>query len=778
MNKTILYVLMALILVFSVFGYVPAEPELGVQPGYQLLYEPTITSDVPSGMAYVDELYEFDVDASANGAFYDPITYSFGSYEGLLMYPMNNPGNVNYNMNQPNSMTIDANTGEITWTPDQSELGETYVFSVEATNSYGSDSQSITVTVYENHRPEIDSILDQTVEAEQEFTYNATASDDDGDALTFSAWTYPETTLTIDSTTGVITWTPVEGEEGNYTVAVEATDGTDDAPTKFFNLEVTEAPEVLNNDPTIDAIVDQSVEANQTFTYNATANDVDGDTLTFSLTQSPVSMTIDSATGDMTWTPVEGEEGNYTVEVTVEDGNGGNASTDFNLEVTEIPEEPATCELTITNVDFTPADLIVEAGTEVNATITVEVCENATYAQYAMSVVYLENPLSLSYTSDLDGTTAAGTVTKDLSVETNSDKAAGDYPLYIYVGVSMADNSTQNATVEYLITLTEATNQTGNETVNNTAPVMDEILDQTAPESIEFTYTATATDAENDTLSFSLATYPSGMTIDSATGVITWTPGATAIGDNSVTVSVTDGTDTDDTSFTITVSEMTELDQLGLDLDDLEDDINGLEDNLDTLESDVEDVWEEYEDAEDDGDDDDMDDAQDDLDDLEDDLDDFEDDLDDLQDRLDDLEDDLDDLTKTVDNEDQYEDYEDQIDELQEDIDDLVDFIAELYDLIDDGELTSSSSSSGSSSDTSSSTTYTPTYTYTADEDDSEDVEVVATPSNYVPYQDTESTVTEDKSDNVSFLVIALLAALVLLGAVGVFLMLVILFRK
>jgi cytoskeletal protein RodZ len=47
-----------------------------------------------------------------------------------------------------------------------------------------------------------------------------------------------------------------------------------------------------------------------------------------------------------------------------------------------------------------------------------------------------------------------------------------------------------------------------------------------------------------------------------------------------------------------------------------------------------------------------------------------------------------------------------------------------------------------------------------------------------VPYQDTESTVTEDKSDNVSFLVIALLAALVLLGAVGVFLMLVILFRK
>jgi predicted nucleic acid-binding Zn-ribbon protein len=748
MNKTILYVLMALILVFSVFGYVPAEPQLGIEPGYQAVYEPTITSDVPSGMAYVDELYEFDVDATTDGVLYTPITYDFGSYDGLLIYPMG--GNANYIMDAPYGMSIDTNTGEVTWTPEVGQLGQVYAFSVVATNVYGNDTQSMTITVYENHRPEIDSILDQTVEAELEFTYEIVASDDDGDALTFSAWTYPETTLTIDQTTGVITWTPVTGEEGNYTVAVEATDGTDDAPTKFFDLEVTEATVQPNNIPTIDAILNQTVEANQTFTYTATASDVDvNDTLTFSLTQAPGSMTIDSVTGEMTWTPIEGEEGNYTVTVEVTDGTDS-ASTDFNLEVTEISATPTNNVPTI--------DAILAQTVEANQTFTL----NAT-----ASDADVNDTLTFSVASNPTNGLTIDSVTGEMTW-TPVEGEEGNYTVTVEV-----TDGTDSASTDFNLEVTEI----GAPTEPNNAPVMDEILDQTAPESIEFTYIATATDADvNDTLTFSLVSYPAGMSLNSTSGVITWTPDATAIGDNSVTVSVTDGTDSASESFTITVSEMTELDQLGLDLDDLEDDINGLEDNLDTLESDVEDAWEEYEDAEDDSDDDDMDDAQDDLDDLEDDLDDYEDDLDDLQDRLDDLEDDLDDLTKTVDNEDQYEDYEDQIDELQEDIDDLVDMIAELYDLIEDGELDSDSSSSSSSTD--SSTTYTPTYTYTDDDDGEEDVEVVTTPSNYVPYVDTESTVTEDKSDNVSFLVIGLLAALVLLGAVGVFLMLVILFKK
>jgi outer membrane lipoprotein SlyB len=54
----------------------------------------------------------------------------------------------------------------------------------------------------------------------------------------------------------------------------------------------------------------------------------------------------------------------------------------------------------------------------------------------------------------------------------------------------------------------------------NTAPVITYSASQTATVGTEFISTVTATDAENDTLIFSVSDGPTGMVIDSATGVI------------------------------------------------------------------------------------------------------------------------------------------------------------------------------------------------------------------------------------------------------------------
>ena len=64
-----------------------------------------------------------------------------------------------------------------------------------------------------------------------------------------------------------------------------------------------------------------------------------------------------------------------------------------------------------------------------------------------------------------------------------------------------------------------------------------------------FNFPIEATDPDGDTLT----TNPSGMTINSTTGVITWTP--TATGSYSVTVEVSDGELSDTQSFTITVEK-------------------------------------------------------------------------------------------------------------------------------------------------------------------------------------------------------------------------------
>lgn len=67
-----------------------------------------------------------------------------------------------------------------------------------------------------------------------------------------------------------------------------------------------------------------------------------------------------------------------------------------------------------------------------------------------------------------------------------------------------------------------------------------------------YSYDANAVDADNDPLAYSLTTSPTGMTVNPATGVISWVPSVT--GTFAVTISVTDGTTTITQSYTVTVS--------------------------------------------------------------------------------------------------------------------------------------------------------------------------------------------------------------------------------
>lgn len=59
------------------------------------------------------------------------------------------------------------------------------------------------------------------------------------------------------------------------------------------------------------------------------------------------------------------------------------------------------------------------------------------------------------------------------------------------------------------------------------APVLDSIANQTIDELANLSVDANATDADNDTITYSLENAPAGMSIDSGTGVFTWTPDET-----------------------------------------------------------------------------------------------------------------------------------------------------------------------------------------------------------------------------------------------------------
>jgi RHS repeat-associated protein len=90
----------------------------------------------------------------------------------------------------------------------------------------------------------------------------------------------------------------------------------------------------------------------------------------------------------------------------------------------------------------------------------------------------------------------------------------------------------------------------------NDAPVITSAPDTIATQGATYAYQAMASDADaGDTLAFSLAHAPEGMTINPATGLIAWTPTAAQSGDHPVSLSVTDTAGaSDEQSFTVMVS--------------------------------------------------------------------------------------------------------------------------------------------------------------------------------------------------------------------------------
>lgn len=67
------------------------------------------------------------------------------------------------------------------------------------------------------------------------------------------------------------------------------------------------------------------------YSYEARAEDPDGDRLTYSLESAPVGMTIDNATGDIRWLIEAGAAGEHHIRIVVQDEEGMNAFQEFML---------------------------------------------------------------------------------------------------------------------------------------------------------------------------------------------------------------------------------------------------------------------------------------------------------------------------------------------------------------------------------------------------------------------------------------------------------------
>ena len=228
----------------------------------------------------------------------------------------------------PEGMTIDDETGEITWDELDLELG-TFAIVVEVRDDHGGIGvQQFTLELTEeppNRPPAFNKPPVVTGFINTPYVYELSATDPDGDALTFVLVDGPDG-MTYDPVERELLWTPSGSQFGvPHAVVVTVSDGQVEAEQAFA---VVLGPEPGNHAPSITTQPSGTAVTNgQTFSYDVNAIDPDTDpedVLTYRLlgTNLPGNLNINSSTGEITW-PVTTfvEPIKFTVEV--DDDRGG-----------------------------------------------------------------------------------------------------------------------------------------------------------------------------------------------------------------------------------------------------------------------------------------------------------------------------------------------------------------------------------------------------------------------------------------------------------------------
>lgn len=361
------------------------------------------------------------------------------------------------------------------------------------------------------------------------YNYNANTDDEAGTGASYNLLNAP-TGMTIDPSTGVVTWLPTQAQinEGTANVTIQATDIAGNASTQAYTITF-----VPNQAPTLDAISNQSVNEGTTFTYALVAQDpnLPGETLTYTLISGPANAVLNPTTGVVTFTTLETDGGTTkSLTVRVTDAGGLFTERSFDLVVNDTNSNPVVA--TIGTQTITESQQLVVQINASDADIPVD---------------------TLSYEL-LSGPTGTTIDANGVIRWTSNDSHGGTQQS---ISFRVNDNAGGSTTRQFFVNVTE----------QNQTPILTVQQSHTINELQTLTFTASATDADTpaQTLVYGLANAPAGMTLNVNTGVITWTP-TEAQGPATYTVQiiVIDSLGGKDTkSVTISVAEVNQAPFLG-----------------------------------------------------------------------------------------------------------------------------------------------------------------------------------------------------------------------
>ena len=433
-------------------------------------------------------------------------------------------------------MNLNWATGLFTWTPGTEDITEPespHEIEILVVDSRGAETPReyhlhVTATLV-NSAPVFDELPVPRRGAilNHAYVYEPSATDADNDPLRFVLTSPLAADMDFDWVTGRLEWTPTKTSDlGEHQVSIAAVDLYEAYDIRTWTITVRSA----NQSPEITSRPPKLVAHNADYQYVVLAEDAEDSPLTYEVTAGPAGMQFAEDGNTLVWPPETGQThpvGRHSVAVEVTDELGATDTQAWTLVVYD-PDVNGPPVFDTTPVDWAIAD---DGDPQVY-----------TYAPLAtdpdgQSVAYrvLGRPAEATWDADTNPSAPIFTWT----------------PLEADVGVHTITFSASDGMLTQTQTLKLWVR-------TNAGPSIADIPNASMTAGQLFQYTVTATDADDDPLTFSLDTPTidvEDISID-ADGVITWqiATGADDEGAHVVTVTVDDGYGkTDTANFQITV---------------------------------------------------------------------------------------------------------------------------------------------------------------------------------------------------------------------------------
>jgi hypothetical protein len=364
-----------------------------------------------------------------------------------------------------------------------------------------SASKQITIIVSrQNHAPVLDPIRDKESPIRVKLEFSIKATDQDGDALVYSATGLPFSNgATFNPYTRTFIWAPTAIQAGTYPVRFEVSDG---------NLSDFEDVDIIisaNEAPVFDPLFDQSVRVNKRLCFAVIARDPNNDLITYAAAVLPEGARFDADTHTFTWVPQAGQEGWHDAEFTASD-----SMRTTNLAIRIYVNYAGAPELEFIDVKY------VKAG------------------QTLAFRLNASDPGNLPLAYSVSGLPANYTLTGPDFSWTPFSNQVGAYKDVIFTA-SNGTYSDSKLTWVYV--------------VPNNAPVIEQIaqpyVGKRIVEGRTLSFTVKATDPNGDPLTYWVSNLPAGAVFNTANNTFTWTPTTGEAGVyRDIVFSVSDGTNT------------------------------------------------------------------------------------------------------------------------------------------------------------------------------------------------------------------------------------------